>query len=414
MMRKWDYNLHGSIEQDLTKRYVPIPIDAPKPPPKPLKAVILAAGVGNRLRPYTETTPKPLLPLDGHPILEYILDGLAASGITQMCLIVGYKEELIRSWITDTYLVSPPLRSFINRQPLQITFIHQSAINGTGGAVLLAKDWVGDSNCLVTYGDILMSWSVYDQIIGMFRINYLDYLLVGNVTKDPSAGAAIYYQDSKITQMIEKPPKTAPPTDLNNAGCYIFPPIIFDKLEKTPLSPRKEIELTWPIIEDIKLGKGPYLIKMSVEDFWCDVGTVQVYDHLQTHRDWIQKVINISEISHKSIPNQQTVPLSSGLSEIQTAVDTLVNQMGGYWPPLAMVAAITEELGEVAREVNSLEKIKPKKLSEKPGEITGELGDLLYALICLANHYHVDLTHAIYQVMEKYKARDRTRFQNLS
>jgi NDP-sugar pyrophosphorylase family protein len=293
MMRKWGYNLYGSIEQDLTLRYVPQPIDAPKPPIRPLKAVILAAGKGNRLRPLTDSIPKPLLPIHGHPILEYILDGLALTGITEFCLVVGYKEELVRDWIANDYLKQEksPLALEIHRPELRISFITQTEINGTGGAVLLTKEWVGENYMLVTYGDILMSWSVYDRLVGMFRINYLDTLLVGNPTEDASAGAAIYYEGYKIKDFIEKPPKTAPPTDLNNAGCYIFPPSFFDQLQTTPLSSRGEIELTWPIIENVRAGHGPFLIKMKPEEFWCDVGTVPVYERLNATKDWMTALL---------------------------------------------------------------------------------------------------------------------------
>lgn len=292
-MRKWDYNLRGPIKQDETKRYVPQKVGDPLPAPKPLKAVLLAAGKGTRLRPYTDSTPKPLLPLHGQPIMELILDGLLLTGIREVALIVGYKAEMIQEWVKNTYL--PNFDSHPQRKDAKIEFIFQQNVNGTGGAVLLAKNWVGQQHCLVTYGDVLMSWSVYDRIVDIFQKNKLDWLLVGNPTDDPSAGAAIYYQDTWISDMIEKPPKTAPKTDLNNAGCYIFPAQIFPLLEKTGLSPRGEIELTAPVIERVKSKISPYLIKMSKEEFWCDVGTVEVYTRMNQDKEWLAKVKNIEE-----------------------------------------------------------------------------------------------------------------------
>jgi NDP-sugar pyrophosphorylase family protein len=289
MMRRWGYNLHGSIEQDKTLRYVPQDIDAPLPVPKPLKAVVLVAGKGNRLRPLTEKTPKPLLHAQGTPLLEYILDGLHQTGINEICLIVGYLEEQFRTWVKDVYLASS------SRSDIKIDFITQTNINGTGGAVLLAKEWVGESYVLVTYGDILMSWSVYDRMVDLFRKNELSWLLVGNPTEDASAGAAIYYEDTYILDMIEKPPKTAPKTDLNNAGCYIFPSEIFHLLENTHLSPRGEIELTAPIIDRIHQKKPPYLIKMRNDEFWCDVGTIPVLDKLNQDKSWLSSLMNIKK-----------------------------------------------------------------------------------------------------------------------
>jgi UDP-N-acetylglucosamine diphosphorylase / glucose-1-phosphate thymidylyltransferase / UDP-N-acetylgalactosamine diphosphorylase / glucosamine-1-phosphate N-acetyltransferase / galactosamine-1-phosphate N-acetyltransferase len=292
MMRRWDYNLRGPIDQDLTKRYVPQPIGAPLPPKKPLKAVVMVAGKGTRLRPLTDTTPKPLLPLYQHPILEYILDGIALTGIREIALIVGYKAEMFKDWIGTKYLAN---RGKVPcRANLKIDFIFQENVNGTGGALLLAKDWIGSAYAFVTYGDILMSWTVYSQMVDIFQKNNLKWFLVGNITSDPSSGAAIYYTDHLITGFIEKPPKTAPPTDLNNAGCYIFPPEIFALLAKTPLSPRGEVELTWPIIERVNQKLSPYLIKMTPEEFWCDVGTVPVYEQLQKDPTWVTRVKNIA------------------------------------------------------------------------------------------------------------------------
>ncbi len=264
----------------------------PLPPPKSLKAILLAAGKGTRLRPLTDTTPKPLLPLHDHPIMEYILDGISRAGVKEICLIVGYKAELIETWVNSEYLSQENIDQNPWRQDLQFNFILQEDINGTGGAVLLAKEWVGDSYCFVNYGDILMSWSVYERIVDTFQKNNLEWYLVGNPTEDASAGAAIYYHDYWIDNMIEKPPKTAPFSDLNNAGSYIFPPVIFELLENTPLSARGEIELTAPIIDRIHQLLSPFLIKMTQEEFWCDVGTIPVYDRLENSEDWLIQVKN--------------------------------------------------------------------------------------------------------------------------
>jgi NTP pyrophosphatase (non-canonical NTP hydrolase) len=98
------------------------------------------------------------------------------------------------------------------------------------------------------------------------------------------------------------------------------------------------------------------------------------------------------------------------LKEIQERVDKWIQLHGGYWPPLSMVCAIMEELGEVAREINSTEGYKPKKAREDPSIIGEELGDLLFSIICIANHYQIDLGEQIITVIEKYSMRDSSRF----
>ena len=99
------------------------------------------------------------------------------------------------------------------------------------------------------------------------------------------------------------------------------------------------------------------------------------------------------------------------LSDIQKSVDLWINNHGGYWHPLAMLAALIEELGELSREINSKEGFKPKKNCEPTDNIASELADTLFALICIANHYKVDLSQEILKSIEKFDRRDNYRFE---
>ena len=98
------------------------------------------------------------------------------------------------------------------------------------------------------------------------------------------------------------------------------------------------------------------------------------------------------------------------LKEIQQKVDEWITSHGGYWSPLAMLAAIMEELGELAREINCNEGFKPKKNIIKQSKLGEELGDLLFSLICLANYYKIDLNSEFKGVLTKYLERDSKRF----
>lgn len=102
--------------------------------------------------------------------------------------------------------------------------------------------------------------------------------------------------------------------------------------------------------------------------------------------------------------------IKDSLDEVQEAVDKWICEHGGYWPPLSMVCAVMEELGELAREVNSLEGYKPKKSELKKLKLGEELADLLFSIICIANHYKIDLGTELNKVIEKYSKRDSTRF----
>jgi len=99
------------------------------------------------------------------------------------------------------------------------------------------------------------------------------------------------------------------------------------------------------------------------------------------------------------------------IKQVQQEVDAYISQFKeGYFSPLAMLARLTEELGELAREVNHYYGEKPKKKTEKEKTIEEELGDLLFVLICFANSLHIDLQEAHDSVMEKFRTRDEHRW----
>ena len=100
----------------------------------------------------------------------------------------------------------------------------------------------------------------------------------------------------------------------------------------------------------------------------------------------------------------------NSLKSIQDKVDKFIRNHGGYWSPFSMLSAIMEEVGELAREINHLEGFKPKKSTEKQIDIGEELGDIIFAIICIANYYNIDLNEKMNQIIAKYQKRDSTRF----
>ncbi|KOP83221.1 nucleotide pyrophosphohydrolase [Cytobacillus solani] len=102
------------------------------------------------------------------------------------------------------------------------------------------------------------------------------------------------------------------------------------------------------------------------------------------------------------------------MKELQTEVDEYIGQFKeGYFSPLAMLARMTEELGELAREINHQYGEKPKKSSEKDKAIEEEMGDMLFVLICLANSLNIDLEKAHDLVMNKFNTRDKDRWTRI-
>ena len=108
-----------------------------------MKAVILAAGEGNRLRPLTSSRPKPIIPIVGKPLLEHTILGLKSAGIDHILLIVGYKEDIIKEYFGNG----------IQKFGITIEYVTQEEYLGTAHATGYARYFVGDENFLMMYGD---------------------------------------------------------------------------------------------------------------------------------------------------------------------------------------------------------------------------------------------------------------------
>lgn len=99
------------------------------------------------------------------------------------------------------------------------------------------------------------------------------------------------------------------------------------------------------------------------------------------------------------------------IADAQAAVDRWISQFEeGYWPPLSNLARLTEEVGELARELNHRYGHKPKKPVEAEQDIGSELADIMFVLIAIANEQKIDLTNAFEQVLDKYRIRDQDRW----
>lgn len=102
------------------------------------------------------------------------------------------------------------------------------------------------------------------------------------------------------------------------------------------------------------------------------------------------------------------------MKQMQQEVDKYISQFKeGYFRPLAQLARLSEELGELAREVNDVYGEKPKKVGERKSSIEEELGDLLFVIICFANSLHIDLEEALDSVLTKFKNRDKNRWTSI-
>src|ERR1041384_1298169 len=126
-----------------------------------VKAVILAAGKGTRMKELTAELPKPMLKVQGRPILEHILLGLKSAGVREVFIVTGWRADVIESYFGDG-----------SRWNMKIQYGRQMVQDGTGKAPELAREFVGPSPFILTYGDILVRPETYQQMIKRWSEDY--------------------------------------------------------------------------------------------------------------------------------------------------------------------------------------------------------------------------------------------------
>ena len=231
-----------------------------------MKAVILAAGKGTRMKEITKEIPKPMVPIKGKPMLDHIIGFIRESGITEFGLVVGYKRSVVEEYFSDG-----------SSRGISITYIEQEEQNGTGAALHLAKDFAAGEPFFFSFGDVITPHENYRGMVTFFENNGCDALLGLNVVDDPCRGAAVYMDgDSNIVRMVEKPPAGTSTTNLNNAGLMVLGRDIFDYTARLTLSSRGEYELT--DVFGMLRNEGRTLKGYVLSGYWKDVGTPQDLD----------------------------------------------------------------------------------------------------------------------------------------
>ncbi len=228
------------------------------------KAVLLAAGRGTRLGALTASTPKPLLVVAGRPLIAWIAGGLMAAGIRDIAVVTGYMAQQMERWCRGFEAANPGLK---------ITAIRQAELNGTAGAMLAAREWLGGVESFIFgWGDILMDPQNYPRFCKAAEVENHDLLMAVNEMEDPWRGAAVYVDSEKmVTRLVEKPPRGSSTTRWNNSGLFASSSILFRYLERVGRSARGELELPQAIAAMI--GAGCAVRAFAVSGFWSDVGT---------------------------------------------------------------------------------------------------------------------------------------------
>ncbi len=214
-----------------------------------MDAIILAAGKGTRLRPYTNSLPKPLLPVQGRPILDWIVGALPP--VDRLVVVVNYLAEQIEDYLRQQTHV----KNWVT--------VRQAEPRGTGDALMACKGQVSADSVMVLNGD---------DLIGRADLSALAAvpagILVHPVEKPDAFGIVFPHPDGTLKEIIEKP-AGLPSPQLANIGGYVFPKEVFD-LQLT-LSPRGEYEITEAVAT--LAARGGFQVVRS--NYWLPIGDIE-------------------------------------------------------------------------------------------------------------------------------------------
>jgi dTDP-glucose pyrophosphorylase len=162
---------------------------------------------------------------------------------------------------------------------MEMTYIRQERIDGTGSALHLARHLVEHETFFMSFGDIITSIENYPRLLDAYRERPCPALLSLARVDDPYLGAAVYVdEDHRVTKIIEKPTRSTSTTPWNNAGIFVFDPIIFEYTANLTLSPRGEYELTEAFYH--MLDEGKELRGFPLTGYWGDIGTPEDVEYM--------------------------------------------------------------------------------------------------------------------------------------
>jgi len=246
-----------------------------------MKAVILAAGKGTRMKELTNELPKPMLKVHGRPILEHIVAGIVSAGVREIFIVTGFRADVIEQHFGDG-----------GKWNVKIACGRQVVQDGTGKAPEVAKAFVGDSPFILTYGDILVKPETYQQMVRRFaESNYSGVITVTRGEDVTHGGLNFFDEQFCLKRLIEKPSREQleqlrrdgwlKPGDpvWYNAGIYIFRPSVFEFTAKLEKSPRGEYELTDAVIAT--LAAKQKIAGLEIQGRWVDVRDPEVLAKLE-------------------------------------------------------------------------------------------------------------------------------------
>ena len=225
-----------------------------------MKAVIMAGGMGSRLKAITGDRPKPMVPLLGRPLMEHILELLRSQGFDQVCAAVRYRAGDIMAHFGDGSRFGVEMQYRVEEEPL-----------GTAGAVKNCRDFYGGEDFLVISGDAACDFRLSRLMEEHKRRRAAVTLALCRHSEPLSYGLAVTDGEGRIRSFVEKPDWSRVVTDLVNTGIYVISPRIMELVPEG-----REFDFAKDLFP-LLLSRGELLLGLPMEGYWCDVGSPLSY-----------------------------------------------------------------------------------------------------------------------------------------
>lgn len=221
-----------------------------------MKAVILAAGQGTRLRPVTLTMPKSLVPVANRWLITYAFDVLKKAGLTDIGIVVNSMNSPIVKILTDGKALGVSIQYIVQKEP-----------KGLAHAIGLCRGFVSDEPFTVFLGDNIFQDKMTDLLTSFVNSSAEAAVVLGEVP-DPTRFGIAEIDKGRILRVIEKP--SDPPSNLGIAGVYLFRSSIFEAIRQIKPSGRNELEITDAI--QVLINAGHAVAPYQLQGWWIDAG----------------------------------------------------------------------------------------------------------------------------------------------